>query len=271
VSNAYETAVFVIKHRRAPRFSKTGYLNDLLFNIRTFETDYVFRSFSADKDISKLLIRGIEGEDLSVPTLAVLHHPDEVDSVSFPDNCIIKPTHMSGEVVFHETGAVSAKDRAKMRGWFTQNFGILTGERHYQRLVPKIIVEPWLRLNGAYCNDYRFYVFQGEVKVIEVKLRMSETDATQVMLLPDWSRLEGTTTYGGATHALSGGDLEVEKPDCLDRMVDISQNVGKYLDFVRVDFFSDAKDVFYVGEISHISGGAREVFHPVEIERLFTK
>lgn len=271
ISNLYEGLIFLVKHRRWPNFDKTGYLNDLLFRMRASESDMVFRSFTADKEFSKIYIRGITGEDLSVPTLAVLHSAEEIDRFVFPDRCVIKPTHMSKEFMFHETGPVTADKRAQMRHWLKMNFGDMTGERHYMRLEPKVIVEPWLRLNGDFCNDYRFHMYKGQLTSFGIGVRDSaDRETLQLQLTPDWKLFPGESFYQGRIEVPDSVDIESLRPDCLPRMLEIAELVSRDVDYVRVDFFTDGRDQLYVGEISHIIAGAREVFKPVELERVFT-
>ena len=271
VSNLYEGLVFILKHRRWPKFEKTGYFNDLLFRIRASESDFVFSSFTADKEFSKIFIRGITGEDLSVPTIAVLRSEAEIDRFAFPDRCVIKPTHMSGEYLFHETGAVSDGNRARMRRWLKMNFGDMTGERHYLHLQPKIIVEPWLRLNGNFCHDFRFHMYKGQLTTVGIAIRDStRKGGHRLQLTPDWELYRGEDFFDGPEGTRPYTDAQSLKPDCLPRMLEIARLVSRYVDYVRVDFFSDGQDQFYVGEISHVIAGVREVFEPVELERVFT-
>ncbi len=269
ISNTYEAIAFFNIHRRLPAFQRTRLFNDYLFKIRALESDYVFRAFTADKEFSKIFVRGVTGQDLSVPTLAVLRRPDDVGPSAVPDNCVIKPTHMSGEVIFHGTGRLTNDEQARMRRWFRMNFGDMTGERHYQKLEPKIIVEPWLALNGAFCNDYRFFVFDGKTRVIEVKIRASEHEAFSIQVLTDWTPFPGRSSYNPQNIRLSHDELQTLKPGCLARMNDVAEALSKDIQHLRVDFFCDGGDQFYVGELSHVNANVREVYYPTETERLF--
>ncbi len=271
VSNLYEGLVFILKHRRWPNFDKTGYFNDLLFRMRASESDLVFRSFTADKEFSKIFIRGVTGEDLSVPTIAVLRSEAEIDRYVFPDRCVIKPTHMSGELLFHETGAVSEEKRVQMRHWLKMNFGDMTGERHYLHLEPKVIVEPWLRLNGDFSHDFRFHMYKGQLTTFAIGIRdNARKQGPRLQLTPDWELFRGEALLGGRDETRPPVETESLKPDCLPRMLEIARQVSRHVDYVRVDFFTDGRDQIYVGEISHIIAGVREVFKPVELERVFT-
>lgn len=269
ISAAYESLIFLLIYRRIPNFRRTGYVNDLLFNIKIRETDNVLRSFTSDKEFTKIFVNGVLGKDMNVETIAILRGEQDIEEFDFPDRCVIKPTHMSGEVIFHKSGPVSEANKDTMRKWLKWNFGDLTGERNYQRLEPKIIVEPWLKLNGDYCNDYRFYIFNGKLTVAEIKQRQSESLFRQTYVTAEWCPFPGTTSYAEGTWQPDQDELETLKPECLSRMIEVAESIGQHFEFVRVDFFSDGT-LFFVGEISHINAGLRETFNPVEAERIFT-
>ncbi|WP_420414029.1 ATP-grasp fold amidoligase family protein [Roseibium sp.] len=264
ISNLYEGLCFLLKHRRWPNFKKTGYINDLVFRIRAMESDYVFRSFTSDKEFSKIFIRGVTGEDVCVPTLAVLHTAEDVDQFAFPDNCVIKPTHMSNEFVFHTSGPVPDEARERMRRWFKMNFADMTGENNYKRLQPKIIVEPWLELNGQFAHDFRFHMYNGNVAWIGLRVRVSTDKEISYQLTPDWHLKDGP---GIETEAASI-DIAALRPKQIARMIDIAEQIARFADYVRVDFFTDGEDQLFVGEISHIYAGARKVFKHVASEQI---
>lgn len=264
ISNLYEALGFLLTHRRWPNFRKTGYINDLLFRIRARETDHVFRSFTSDKEFSKIFVRGVTGQDICVPTLAVLRNAAELDQYTFPDYCVIKPTHMSNEFVFHETGQLPDEKRACIRRWFKMNFADMTGERNYQRLEPKVIVEPWLKLNGAFAHDFRFHMYNGQVAWIGLRARVSTSKEISFQLTPDWCLKEGPKS-GEDTAVV---DIAALKPKQLPRMIEIAQQIAGFADYVRIDFFSDGEDQLFAGEISHIYGGVRKVFKRVDSEQI---
>lgn len=273
-SNLYELLVFVAVHRRWPRFHRTGYLNDLLFGIRASEDDIILRSFTSDKEFTKQFVRGVTGEQLGTPTLDVIRSAEALDGYRFPPESVVKPTHMSGKLVFvGPDGAVSVSDRARIKGWMSENFGIMTGERHYLRLEPKVIVEPWLKLNGGYCNDYKFTVFKGVVRVVELTVGRFEGGEKCAVFDRDWEPLDVRSRDFPALdlNRSTGGDLPelLRKPALFEKMVAVAEAIGRLLFFVRVDVYTDGVERLYVGEISHVPANVRERFETIESERAY--
>ncbi len=273
ISNLFETAVFMVQHRRFPNFDRTGYMNDLLHRIRVTESDYILRAFTSDKEFAKIYVRGLTGEDLSVPTLGIIRDVSDIDDYVFPEECVVKPTHMANEIVFVKDGKVSQADRQRMKCWMKANFGVLTGERHYMRLEPKIIIEPWLRLNGDYCYDYKMHVYQGRLAATGVSTSRFEGGARRLVFNRDWVPVDLKSPELAQLDISElgrfGQEANVFKPALYDKMVAIAEKIGKDLCYVRVDFYTDCKDRIYVGEISHLSGNARVRYQPPAFERVF--
>ncbi len=273
ISNAYETIAFIKRHRRLPRFSRSGYLNDLLFVLRASESDLVLRSFTSDKEFVKIFVRGVTGEELCVPTLDVIRRADDLDDYAFPEDCIAKPTHLSGEVVFIRHGDVSDEDRARMKSWFGRNLADLTGEQNYACLDPKIIIEPWLRFEGKTARDFKVHVHQGKVTMVDYVGDRNHANNDRLVFNRDW---EQQNVHFPEKHGadwrytpLSKAEAKALRPRRWHHMVEIAETIGRHFPYVRVDFYTDGEERIYIGELTHISDNARKLMRPVEFERRY--
>lgn len=262
-----------MRHRRLPRFGKTGYLNDWMHRLRAEESDYVLRSFTADKELVKLFVRGVTGEDLCVPTLGVIRDVSQIDDYRFPPDSVVKPTHMSGPVIFVRDGEVSRQDRERMKQWMRVNFADLTGEQHYARLQPKIIIEPWLKLNGDHCQDFKMHVSHGRMTAVDFVGDRFEGGTHRMVITRDWKRapvrLPDLQAADAPEPEEGDGEIEFSRPKQFDRMIAIAEEIGKHFPYIRVDFYTDGEDRIYIGEFTHISGNARKRFRPAEFERRY--
>lgn len=271
ISDLYETLAFIYRHRRLPDFERTGYLNDLMHTMKLCQSEFVARSFTTDKELAKIFVRGVTGEDLCVPTLDVIRDVDQIDSYRFPGDCVVKPTHLSGEVIFLHQDA-TPEERRRMRRWLKLNFADMTGEANYSRLDPKIIIEPWLKLNGTFSHDYECHVDRGRVVAIDLGMGENGEDGRWASFSRDWERLPVQSLDAEDLDEASGGEMAhsgMGRPAQLSRMIEIAEMIGRDFCHVRVDFYTDRKDVLYVGEITHVDNGARERLHPVEAERYY--
>ena len=111
-----------------------------MFNLKTSsQIINPLRVFITDKEFGKFYIKSVVGDDYNVPTYKVLKSPNEVDNYIFPDECVIKPTHMSGYVILKKKN--DAVDTNRVKKWFSMNFYNRSRERNYKDLIPKVIVE----------------------------------------------------------------------------------------------------------------------------------
>jgi hypothetical protein len=263
ISDLYDFCAFVQAHRRIPNFRKTHYFNDYLFHIKTTGENLALRSKTSDKEQTKNYLAGLLGANYSVPTLDVIADAQALADYQFPLRSIVKPTHMSGVVFRCGTQQPTRAERAVMQSWFDVDYAVLTGEWNYRGLRPKIIIEPFLTLNGGVSHDVRFFVYQGKVRVIEVYCGRYR-NPTMDFFDAGWNAIPNirASRYGRSRTPIS-------RPEKLPAMLEIAERIGRELSFVRVDFFTDFQDQFYIGELTHINGNARVHFEPVSSERLF--
>lgn len=260
ISNLYS---FWEVHRRLPDFESTGYLNDFLYRVKTSCENLALRKRTSDKALVKVFLEEKLGARYTIPTIAVLDAPGEVDEYRFPANCIVKPTHMSGEIFCCYGDQPSARERDRMKRWFRIDYGRVSNEANYRGLTPRIIVEPFLTLNGSYCFDVRFFVFGGKVTVIEVvsgRYHRPTIDFYDA----DWNR-RTDWRKNGCGHRESGHP----RPERLEEMLAICRTIGADFSFVRVDFLTDFASQFYICELTHISGNCRDVISPPAAERFY--
>jgi hypothetical protein len=234
--------------------------NDVLHTIKT--TDAILdplRVFVSDKEFVKLYVRATIGDEYNVPTLSLLTQPDDVDVCEFPLQCCIKPTHASGHVILRRGG--EDIDRDKIKKWFGFNYYHWSREANYKYLRPKIIVEP-LVFNNAEVEDYKFFCYNGFVKLIQIDFDRSFAHKRACYDI-NWNQLPFSFKYPKSSKASP-------KPANLSEMIDIAQRLSLRFGFVRVDLYSDGHRCF-VGEITNCAGGACNRFIPEDAEATASK
>ena len=90
---------FLRAHERVPR-NRLNF-NDYLFSLKKSKTiDSALLGFISDKELVKLFVTAVVGGDYNVPTIAVLKNSADIHHFNFQPNCVVKPTHASGKVLF---------------------------------------------------------------------------------------------------------------------------------------------------------------------------
>ena len=184
-------------------------------------------------------------------------------TINFPQGSIVKPTHMSGVVFRCGSQQPTPAERAIMQSWFRTDYGVITGEWNYRKLKPKIIVEEFLSLNGGASHDVRMFVADGKVRIIEVYCGRYRQPSMN-FFDRDWNAITSVRAKGYRQSA-----TPIPAPKQLPTMIQLAERIGQELSFVRVDFFTDFEDAFFIGELTHIVGNCHVVFEPVPAERYF--
>ncbi|MYE58823.1 MAG: hypothetical protein F4X35_04470 [Alphaproteobacteria bacterium] len=150
---------FVSRQGRQPDPEGAGRLTDLFYRVKTDGSllDPLYQLVT-DKELAKLYIESTVGPGYAPETYRVLRSPDEIGAF-VPDRvpCVLKPTHMSGPVLFH-TDPDKAIDRDLLRKWFKKDHYRGTREGNYRHLRPKIIVEEFFSEDGVSVpKDYKLF------------------------------------------------------------------------------------------------------------------
>jgi hypothetical protein len=249
---------FLSKHERQP--TEEMIFNDVLYRIKASdEIIDPLRVFTTDKELMKTFVSSKVGQDYVIPTLLVLRSENEIAVSKIPANSCIKPTHLSGAVLFSDNeGQV---DREQLRAWFNKNYYMKTREANYKSLTPKIIIEPIL-FDDKNIVDYKFFCYKGVPKCIQVDLGRRLTHTRNLFDL-NWKDI-------GITLTRPRFDGLIPRPDSLEEMAKIASILSAPFSFVRIDFYCKGKSI-YVGEITHCHEAANGRFGSFDEEMIMSR
>lgn len=247
-------ASFLRQHRRLPR-GERPLVNDLIYRMKASgELQEPLRVFVTDKELLKVYVRDTVGEAFNVPTMRVLRHVGEVADAAFPERCVIKPTHASGEVIIRRHG--EALDLDRIRRWFQLNYYRRSRESNYRYLQAKVIVEPII-FDAEDLVDYKVFCFNGEPKLIQVDANRHIRHSRRFFDL-DWQPLHFGLVY-------EQGTAEVARPANLEAMLQAAARLSRDFSLIRVDLYSNGEQVL-VGELTNCPSGANGIFYPADGE-----
>jgi len=239
----------------------------------------------ADKAAVRDHVAALGHADLLPRAHAVLDDPDDLLGLDLPDSYVVKPTHGSGAALVISPDAPSdavlprpewgwvyahvrpeAADPTAVRdiaaGWTSKLYGRGPNEEWaYSRIAPRVIVEEKLSgLDGGIPDDFKFFVFHGTCRYVQVDAGRFDT-RTQDFYDPDWQHLP-----------LSGGpawaEPAKEAPDRLREMVAIAERLATGTDFARVDLYLLPERIVF-GELTSYPAGGHSPFHPEEWDAEF--
>ena len=247
---------FTIAHDRLPSRRRT--FNDPLFRLTTSdECLNPLRVFVTDKEYLKLFVRAKVGEKFNIPTLAILRSELDVREFSYPKRCVIKPTHLSGQVILRRAG--EKLNVGRIVGWLDTNWYLRPGgwEANYRYLAPKVIIEPFV-FDDDSAWDYKVFCMKGNPKMIEVDVGRHTSDQRRAFYTPSWDHLPFSATFPMLQRKL-------KRPRNLDQMLNICRRISDDFSFIRVDLYSNGEQV-YIGELTNCPAGALAKFEPRNAE-----
>jgi len=191
----------------------------------------------------------------------VYHVTDDLDTIAFdslPDEYVIKPTHLSGPIIIVNRGESPERDiiLQNCSDWLGRTHGTMRCEYWYQNIDPKILIEE--RLYGSESDvprDFKFFVFHNEVKYVQVDFDRY-TNHTRRFYDRDWNSLDFEVNYPLGP--------EAKKPDRLEEMIEIAEELGNDFEFIRVDLYKTDNSGIVFGELTVAPGSGTEQFRPIE-------
>jgi hypothetical protein len=172
---------------------------------------------------------------------------------------ILKCSHGAGWNIVVREGEVVNRDAVctKLQSWLATDFGILMDEPGYSPVPRQLLVEPLLTYRGSPPLEYRFFVFDGVVRLVmhydsgREGVHISYYDAL-------WKHLRLRTSDRPWTEP-------VPRPEEFDSMREMAEKLAGSRDFIRVDFLVDDTRV-YVGELTLYHRSGLFAFDPDEFD-----
>ena len=191
------------------------------------------------------------GEDYSIPTIEVWDDPKDINIDTLPPRFVLKCNHDSKSVVIckDKNSFDFEFAKKKLTKKFNKNGFWYGREWPYKNVKPKIFAEKYMEdeSNDGVLIDYKFFCFNGVPKIMYISNDGSKETRTDFFDM-DFNHLD-----------LRAKDLPsdkiLEKPECFEKMKEISKILSKDIPFLRVDFYYINKKI-YVGELTffHNSG-----------------
>lgn len=214
---------------------------------------------ACDKSAMKEMARAAyAGADLKIPrTLWFGTDLTDAPDLSAAPPWVLKPNNSSGHVMFGPDPTQDAAAAAEhIRRWEATNPAHL-GEWGYTRARPGLLVEERIPTpDGRPPTDYKFFVFDGRVELIQVN-RDRFGDQTATFLDADWNRIDvrwRTTKVA-----------DEPRPAELDAMLRIASALGTGWDFVRIDLYAVDGAVWF-GEYTPYPGSGLLRYRPMSFD-----
>jgi TupA-like ATPgrasp len=219
-------------------------------------------TITSDKWRVRQYVKEKIGERYLVPLRTVVENPQSIDFNSLPDSFVVKANHGSGLNLFiaEKKAADPAKIHETLAAWLKIDFAAYHGEWAYRNIKRRILVEEMLVQDGENPNDYKFFVFNGRVRMIQLSQGRQTASYRKNLYDEQWRQL--AVEYGAPCSA------EPRQPPAqLRQMIELAEILGRDFDFARIDLYLVEGKIFF-GEVTHYPNAGLARFRPREFDRV---
>ncbi len=198
----------------------------------------------ADLRIARTLWSGTELRD--APDLATL------------PPWVLKPNHSSGHAIFGPDSAVNLPELLRNTETWLHETPMELGEWGYSQARPLLLLEERIPTpDGKPPTDYKFFVFDGRIELIQVNRGRFGKNLTATFLDAEWRQFP----------VRQSDRLVVDepRPQELDQMSDIARVLGAGWDFIRIDLYAVDGDVWF-GEYTPYPGSGLLPYKPMSFD-----
>ena len=211
-----------------------------------------------DKVQAKDYVAGIIGDKYIIPTLGVWEKFDDINFDRLPNQFVLKCSHDSqGFVICRDKSKLDIEAaRKKINRCLKRNY-YWCGREYPYRDVPKRILAEELMVDesGTELKDYKFFCFDGEVKMLYVASERGKATKFDYFDL-DFNHLPFRQSYPISQKKLV-------KPKNFDKMIEVARRLSQGFRHVRVDLYN-VNGAIYFGELTFFNNAGLLPFQPHE-------
>lgn len=245
---------FFYKLQRWPDFEHPKDINEKI-NWLKFYGDTSLWSLLADKYRVRDYVKERGLEDCLIPLIGKWDTVEDIDWDTLPHQFVMKCNNGSGDVVVCKNKEKLNKEEtlSYFRKQLSKEYGILTGETHYALIKPCIIAEELLAPNDkGGLIDYKIWCFDGKPAYIVCYSNRHDKYYCKIGVYDtEWNSHPEFLRY--SSHYKKEKE-PIERPLCLQQMLDIASRLSHDIPQVRVDLYEVNGKVFF-GEMTLTSSG----------------
>jgi hypothetical protein len=212
-----------------------------------------------DKYAVKKYVADKIGEQYIIPTLGVWDKFEDIDFDKLPNQFVLKCTHDSGGLaICKDKSEFDIKAaRKKINKSLKRNYYYSGREWPYKNVPRRIIAEKYMTdESGVELKDYKVFNFDGEPKFIQVDYDRF-VEHKRNLYSTDWKYIDAAIQYP------TNKKNQINKPECLNEMLDLARKLSVGIPHVRTDFYI-VNSKIYFGELTFYHGSGVEKFTPEE-------
>ena len=222
-------------------------LNDKIKRRMITDRNFLYTKCADKYQVREYVAKRI-GSAYLVPLIACIEDPNQLKYFDLKD-CVVKPNHGASMVEIIGENGLTDQERhilvLKAKSWLRIKYGSQDGEWHYLNILPKILIEKSICIDGKPPSDYKFHMFKqldGTFKYVLQVIRERQESSQHSFYLNDLD------------NCVQGDDaLDSTIKKKLNKCIFLSELLMDNFDYARVDWYV-AGDKIYFGEITFTPG-----------------
>lgn len=197
------------------------------------------------------------GEDYLIPFLGIWDRFEEINFDLLPNAFVLKGTHGCGcNLIVRDKNKFDYSDaKEKFHRWLKTNYAYFKGEIHYETIKPRILAEAYVENKNASLRDYKVFCFNGEPTYIML-FDDRYSDKKTAIYDFNWVRQEFVSNQYQLI------DSDIEAPNNLNELYNVSKTLCKGFSFVRVDLYILNDGQIKFGEMTFTPAGGMNRWKP---------
>ena len=216
-----------------------------------------------DKYEAKEYVKNIIGEEYIITTIGIYDKFENIDFEKLPQQFVMKCTHDSGGLVIcKDKSKLNLKEaKRKINQCLKVNYFNCWKEWPYKNVKPRIIIEKYMTNDDSDgINDYKFFCFNGKVKLLFIATdRVNENEETKFDFYDE--NFNHLPIKNGHPNAL----VPPSKPLNFEKMKELAEILSKDIPHLRVDFY-EINGKIYFGELTFSHWAGMVPFEPEEYD-----
>lgn len=240
---------------RMPNLINPKTLNEKILRKMLFDRNPRLTIF-ADKFLVRDFVKSRLGEDSYLTKLyGVVDNPAQISGLSLPNQFVMKPNHLSGQIkIINDFMSLAPDELEKLaETWLRMSHYRYHNEWAYKNIKPRIIFEESLEFEMKIPDDWKFFCFRGEPRFIQIDRSRFVKHKRNIYNL-SFSLLPVNLVWENIQE-------KIVIPQNFEKMLEIARKLSAGVDFIRVDLYNvNGRIVF--GELTSYPGAGLEKFAP---------
>ena len=196
---------------------------------------------------AKQIVKEMCGDMIQVARVVrVLNGPRDIRPSDINDQHIIKSIHGSGSNISLESSTSIPYCIQKMIQWNVPYIGIQWGENQYKTIKPGFFIEEKVAdvhgVKTGSADVYMFRCIKGRPITIGVK------------------RGNIQNSYDINWNLIADKKIEIERPEALDKMIELATILSAPFEFVRIDFYLSVNSTIYFSEFTFTPAAGLQLY-----------